>query len=789
MLGLKLRRDLRASASRFVLMVIAIAVSLTVFGAVLMVRTTLGRETAGAYAATEPASATILLERAVTPDRMAALVAEVRQRPDVLVAAARTQFDTRVEVNGRPRTEPLQVFAAAPDDPMRVAKFDLNGRRPGPGEILLTRESLDLLGVVVGDTLTIEPPGGTPTRVRVTGTAYDPSLSPAPQEQRGRAYLSTTGLLDQLKVQIGDTTPSRDRDTIVAAASDLGDWLRGSGISIREIQVPEPYAHPHQWQADAILGALLAGAAVALLLAAILAATMLNTLFTRQIPQIGIMKAIGARSVHIGRLYGAMTLLVALAATALALVPAALLARLGVASISDGLGIRPSSLTAPLWTYVVLVAAGLLLPLLIALPPLVKACRTTVRAAIDHHGGSTRPGRAAAFLTRLSLGNRVLLLALRNTLRRPARFWLSIGLLASAGTVFVAGLSIRAGTAAIDEQAQRQRTWDVEAQLTTPVAPDRLDALAREVPGVTAVEAWTRARTSVARPGKLPVTSTYPDQGHGSIALTTGIRTATLLEGRWLAPHETGSVVLSQKTRDTNLPGARPGDTVALVVDGRTTTWRIVGITQEREGGVHATAEGLAAATGRPLRANQLRVTTAKHDGATRDRVATALEDTLTGAGIDVRIAASVSRVDAISAGHLGPVILILLAVALPMGVVGAIGLATTMSANVLDRRREFGVMHAIGARPRTVRRVVMAEGVLLGLTSCLFAILPTLALTKLLGAGFGSLFMNAPLPFRISLPATGIWLAVAVVGAVLATDTAATRASRLTVREALAYL
>jgi putative ABC transport system permease protein len=134
-------------------------------------------------------------------------------------------------------------------------------------------------------------------------------------------------------------------------------------------------------------------------------------------------------------------------------------------------------------------------------------------------------------------------------------------------------------------------------------------------------------------------------------------------------------------------------------------------------------------------------------------------------------------------------VILILFAVAIPLGLIGGIGLASTMSANVLDRTREFGIMHAIGATPRTVHRIVVAEGVMLAIVSCLVAALPAVLLTALLGAGLGNLFMNAPLPYRISLLAVGIWVALAVLGAVLATEAAATRASRLTVREALAYL
>jgi len=123
------------------------------------------------------------------------------------------------------------------------------------------------------------------------------------------------------------------------------------------------------------------------------------------------------------------------------------------------------------------------------------------------------------------------------------------------------------------------------------------------------------------------------------------------------------------------------------------------------------------------------------------------------------------------------------------MGLIGCIELASTMSANVMERTREFGVMHAIGPRPKAVRRVVVAEGVIVALLSCLVAALPALGLTAALGALLGDLFFNAPLPFRISVPAIVIWTALVVLGAMLATEAAASRASRLTVREALAYL
>jgi putative ABC transport system permease protein len=61
--------------------------------------------------------------------------------------------------------------------------------------------------------------------------------------------------------------------------------------------------------------------------------------------------------------------------------------------------------------------------------------------------------------------------------------------------------------------------------------------------------------------------------------------------------------------------------------------------------------------------------------------------------------------------------------------------------------------------------------------------------LTSVLGAGLGDLFFDAPPPYRISMLAVGVWLGLVVLGSMLASDTAAARASRLTVREALTYV
>jgi putative ABC transport system permease protein len=437
-----------------------------------------------------------------------------------------------------------------------------------------------------------------------------------------------------------------------------------------------------------------------------------------------------------------------------------------------------------------------------ALAPLVKTSRTTVREALDYRGVDRQAATATRFdaaLARLRGLDRTMLLAFRNIFRRRARFLLSVGLLASAGTLFVAGTSTMGSLEAMLERANQQRHWDVEIQFTdTHRAPaTTITRLVEQIPHVTHAEAWSRVQTGIAQPGQTTVTRTYPDQGHGSMAVTiippggsALMQPPPLLEGRWLSPGEPGAVVISQAVREDALPSVRSGDALQLSIGGRPTRWRIAGVSEYVFGGtgIFVTAEGFAQALG-ASRPNGLRVVTDRHDEQTRTAVATAAERVLTEASVLVRSSTSVSRFEAAGAGHMLPLAVIFLAIAIAMGVVGCVGLASTMSTNVLDRTREFAVIRAIGASAAAVRRIVICEGIFVALASCILGAIPTLALTAAMRAGLGRLFLHGALPFWISLPATLIWIAAVVLGAVLATLPPASRASSLSVREALAYL
>lgn len=542
LLFVKLLRDMQTIWPRIVLMIVAMCVTLIVFSGVLYTRGITGREIERSYLNTNPASATILFERGLDASQMATIAGEARKQPGIVNATPRTQLTLQVQQEGGGwGPNPLQIFIAAPDDPLQIESFTVEqGNWPSAaGEILINRFSLDLLNLKVGENVVVQAPNGQPVELRVGGVVYIAALAPSFQEQKGHGFMSTASLpllgrpeaLDDLKIQVADqpglAVPSRNRDVIVATARNLADWLqRTYGVTVREIQVPKPYAHPHQGQMDSLLVGLLAFGVAGLLLSAILVATMLNGLFAQQVPQIGIMKAIGARSSRVLPLYLLMTLAIAVAAVALAFAPGIWISRAFAPALLDLLGIGADSVAAPSWMYLVVVASGIGVPLLFALASLVKTSRTTVREALDYRGVARRGDISTRFdagLGRLPVVDRTALMAFRNIFRRRARLLLSVGLLASAGAVFVAGMSTMASAQAYLERNEELRRWDVDVRLgdSGRVSAEALTRLVAALPGVTRVEAWSTLQTSVIPPGEqLSVTRTYPDQGHGSINVT-----------------------------------------------------------------------------------------------------------------------------------------------------------------------------------------------------------------------------------------------------------------------------
>ena len=109
-----------------------------------------------------------------------------------------------------------------------------------------------------------------------------------------------------------------------------------------------------------------------------------------------------------------------------------------------------------------------------------------------------------------------------------------------------------------------------------------------------------------------------------------------------------------------------------------------------------------------------------------------------------------------------------------------SLGVMATMTSGVLERRREIGVMKALGARGRAIASLLLAESLLLGAAGGLAGYLLGLAAARWLGTGF---FDRTDALVPVVLPLT---LAVSLLAALAASAVPVWRALRVPAAEVL---
>ena len=158
----------------------------------------------------------------------------------------------------------------------------------------------------------------------------------------------------------------------------------------------------------------------------------------------------------------------------------------------------------------------------------------------------------------------------------------------------------------------------------------------------------------------------------------------------------------------------------------------------------------------------------------------------LDGRGKDVGFSLTASEVKTESVSSMAVIIYLPGVVAVLIAGVGSVGLSGALSINALERQKEIGVMRAIGASGRAVGGIFVGEGVLVGLISWLLAVHISVPLGWVFTNSIGGT-IELQLIYRYSVTGAAIWLLVVVLS-ILASGLPAWRASRVGVREVLAY-
>jgi putative ABC transport system permease protein len=785
-------RDLWGNKARTVLVVLSIAVGVFAVGMIAGSQDVFTRDLNGSWASASPAHA--VLFTAPFDDE---LLWMVRNMDGVREVDGRRSIYLRFKTD--PETEEwrdIQLFAYPDYDDIRVQKVQSErGAWPPPeDQVLIERASLAWMGVEVGDPVIVEAPNGKLRELRIAGVTHDVSQMDASWIDAAAGYIGPETLewlgmprsFDELNLIVaGDQL---DQEHVTRVAKEVQDRVEKSGRIVYGTWIPTPGKHPAEEVVQPVI--LLMGSLgfLSLLLSGFLVVNTMQALLSQQVRQIGIMKAVGARNGQIMSVYYSLVLMFSLLALLIAVPLGALGGQAMSRYMARLLNFDIQSFTISLRVLALEIAVGLVVPLLAALYPIVSAVRVTAREAMSDYGLSSShfgQGFVDRLLERVRGLSRPVLLSLRNTFRRKGRLVLTLTTLILGGAIFIAVFSVRASLLLTLEDMFEYVDYDALVGFRRAYRIEQIEREALRVPGVVAAEAWRFSNARRIRPDDTESDTIWLRAPRADSDLVH----PTVVHGRWLLPEDERAVVINTfMLKDES--DLEVGDDIVLKVDGDETTWRVVGIIKGTPPApmAYVNLPYLSRIVGGVGRAGVVFVQTEQHDTAFQSRVEKALEEHFENLGFQVSWTQSSNSERARAESQFNVLIMFLLIMAILLAAVGGIGLMGTMSLNVLERTREIGVMRAIGASDGAILQIVITEGIIIGLLSWLIGAVLALPLSKGLSNVVGIAIMQSTLSYTYSVGGMALWLVVVIILATLASFWPARNASRVTVRDVLAY-
>ncbi len=533
----KVLLDLWTNRGRTMVVALAIAVGVYSVGVILDIQELLMREYGNDQAGALVATATIYTTS--FDDDLSQRIAQIS---DIEAAEGRNSIRT-IAVDSEERRKDLLITAVPDFEDIQVNKITfLEGAwPPATGEIILERLVLDYLGVAVGDTLTVELEDGTLKKLQIGGIAHDPQQFSPDVTDEAAGYVTPATMK---KLGFGELYPQmvirvasqiEEESAVQALLVEVEDQIERSGRPVFSTNIT--LEGPQDAIMDTVILMLSVFAIIILLLSGFLVVNAISALITQQVPQIGVMKLIGAGRFQIMAMYLVTVLVYGLIAVVIGIPLAMISARALMNSIVIPiLNVVPDSMNTSLTLVSAQIAIGLLLPLIAGLWPVLKGTRITTQKALNDTGmeaniqGRGFSERLLAWIQSVRPMRRPVLLSIRNSMRHKGRMIQTLIVLIIGTALFISVLSVNTSVSATLEGFLNYHQYDVSVGMARPYRIDRLERTVQQTPGVVDFESWSIAGATLQRDDD---TESDPFLVY-AVPSTSSLIDPHLYEGQWL---------------------------------------------------------------------------------------------------------------------------------------------------------------------------------------------------------------------------------------------------------------
>lgn len=797
--------DLWINPTRSLLVIASITVGLFALGTIATIHSVVREDLREGYSSANPAN--IQIQTSLFDPK---LVDHMRKMPGVRQAEGVRSFPLRLQ------TAPGEWLTINIRSLHDWNKSEINHLRivsghwpPADHEIFIEQYKLPETNAKAGEMLTFELPNGglrgITRQLKMAGVVEEQTLG-AFQSGPGFFLAPAQGYVNENTLEwLGQLRPdylntlyvivdrnSEDDSYLRQVAEQLSNELEKNGVTVINSAERGSFDHPNRIFIDAIAILLVLLGFLVVFLSGFLITNTLQALVAQQVQQIGIMKSIGARRPQIISIYTLLILIFSVISILIAVPLAYEVAFQIVALLTGRINIIYQGKRLVPFAVLLQISVGIVVPQAAALYPIWQGARLTIQEALS---GITQNNPST--LDRISLSvsrwrgiSRPTIIALRNTVRRKGRLLLTLITLSLGGAVFIATFNVQHSMSEYVRQISLYFLGDVNVTLSFPYRIEEITQVIAEVPRISYVEAWGGARSEV-----LVGNDNKAGENVQMLAPPVNSRLVQpiMLQGRWIEPGDQNAIVLNEKF-NLRFPNLRIGDNLKLRVNGKKTDWVVIGffkLAGQTSGLIAYTSyEYLSQITNQPDQASVFRVVSQQTD-LTQDQqkeLGRQIEDQLSIRGVEINEITAGKWLSSSAAKGFSVLTGFLLFLAILTALVGSIGLAGTMSINVMERTREIGILRAIGASNPILMRMILLEGSLIGIASWVLASLLALPISKLMSDDVSLALFGSPSILLITPTGFLIWLGVVIILSILASALPARTAASLTIREVLAY-